>query len=138
MNVETGRRPDVMRGRRDGWKRLRESSDRWMRDWCEQSRGGREGELEAVVNIWGDSYERVVKQAVGWRGGGRRKKKMTVYDEEIDRLKKEMREIQREMMVKTGERKAEVEKERREKRREKQKAVRVCRNRIKMKKMREI
>ena len=77
----------------------------------------------------------MVKEGVGWsRRGG---KKFRVKDVEIDRVKEEMRRIQREM--KCGEeRKEELKEERRKNRAELQRRVRIGRNKIKMERMRKI
>ena len=107
-----------------------------MRKWCEDSKEGGNGGIEKMVREWRRKYDKVVKEGVGWnrRGGN----KFRVKDVEIDKLKEEMRRIQRDMMKCGEERREELKEERRKNRAELQRRVRIGRNKIKLERMRKI
>jgi hypothetical protein len=128
---------NISRGWRDNWMDMKRVSDIVMREWCDREDRG--GGIEEVMKSWRESYERVITDSVGWKKKEKGKKKTNWYDKDISRLRREMEEVMREWMSETDEvKKGELGERRKEMRRVRQKEVRIERNRVRMKKMREI
>ena len=65
---------NLRKGWRDGWKKMREVSDRIMKKWCEKFEGKDESMWKEMMKEWRECYEGVVDDSVGWVKGGRERR----------------------------------------------------------------
>ena len=90
---------NLKRGWRDEWKKLREAGDRIMKEWCGRYENNETYVLKDMMREWREVYDKVVEAGVGWRRGGVGKgRKKNWYDDEVCRLKKELKVIMKEML----------------------------------------
>ena len=122
-------KPNLSRGRRDGWKSVVRESSRTMKQWCEGN--------EKTPESWLAAYNRVVEASIGWKVKKKRREK-SKYDKKIARLTREMRLIMTQWMEeeREGEVGEDVRDRRRIVRRKRQREVRTLRNKYRTERMR--
>ena len=116
-NLSRQKKWNIRKGWRDGWVRVRETSDRVMREWCVRRDVGT---VSQQCSSWMRAYGKVATEGVGVTRGGRGGKQT---DPEMEEVKLVTRQVTKEVLSGGGgdekrKRRSEIQKEVRKRLRE--------------------